>query len=232
MRGQQLTRLISKLRAELGRSTNISVGVDDAQNLTAILQRTQEMLYEDYDWPHLRQTFPAVPLQAGQRYYDLPAGLNYDRIESAVVRLSGLPVEFKRGIEVVNYASFDSDAGDRASPAQRWDIRWVDTAEQIEVWPIPDGNDSSMQFTGIRNLRRLVDGDDVSDLDDNLIVLFAAADVLAHQESPDAQIKLTMARQHYSRLKGRSTGGRSHFRLGGGCNGPQPFRATIAISGR
>jgi hypothetical protein len=33
LRGQQLTRLISQLRAELGRSTNVSVGVDDAQIL-------------------------------------------------------------------------------------------------------------------------------------------------------------------------------------------------------
>lgn len=232
MRGQQLTRLISQLRAELSRSVNVSVGVDDAEILKDVLQRHQETLYDEYDWPFLRQMFPAITLQAGQRYYDPPADLNFDRIEKAAVRISGRPVPFHRGIDFEHYALFDSDAGARAAPAARWDIRWVDTAEQIEVWPIPTDNSNAMQFTGIRKLRPLVDGADVTDLDDILIVMFAAADLLQHQESPDASLKLKQAVKRLERLKGRSAAARDIVRLGMGASSSQPFRVSVAISGR
>lgn len=232
MRGKQLTRLISDLRAELSRSTNVSVGVDDAPILTRIIQRTQETLYDDFDWPHLRVMFPSITLQAGQRYYDLPDDLNYDRIESVAVRINGLPIPFRQGIDFNCYAVFDSDQGIRSSPAQRWDIRSVEDKEQIEVWPIPADSANSMQFTGIRRLRPLVDGNDVCDIDDRLITLFAASEILAHGENADANVKLKAAQQLYARLKGRSAGARPTFRLGMGLPTPQPYRATVVISRR
>lgn len=231
MRGTQLTRLVSKLRAELSRSANVSVGVDDAQILIDILQRTQETLYDDYDWPHLRVTFPKITLNAGQRYYDFPEDLNYDRIEDVAIRLNGLPIPFRRGIDFNCYAAFDSDAGVRSSPAQRWDIRSVDDKEQMEVWPIPSDSSNSVQFKGIRKLRPLVDAADVCDIDDRLLILFAAAEILAHADSPDANIKLKAGQQLYARLKGRSAAGRATYRMGMGAPSPKPYRATVVISG-
>lgn len=220
------------LRAECHRSTNVAVGVDDTQTLMTVIQRTQETLYDDFDWPHLRETFPAITLQAGQRYYDLPTNLNYDRIETAAVRLSGMPIPFRRGIDFACYAAFDSDADVRSSPAQRYDIRSVDNKEQIEVWPIPADNVNSMQFTGIRKLRKLVDSNDVADLDDQLIVLFAASEILAHAEAPDASAKLKAGQARYARLEGRSAGDRPTVRMGMGSPSPQPYRATVVIGGR
>lgn len=220
------------LRAETFRSMNVAVGVDDVQNLTVVLQRTQETLYDDHDWPHLRETFPAITLRAGQRYYDLPTNLNYERIEVAAVRLNGLPISFVQGIDFSCYAAFDSDAGVRSSPAVRWDIRSVGNAEQIEVWPIPADSSNSMQFTGIRKLRRLVDSDDVTDIDDRLIVLFAAAEILAHAEAPDAKMKLSAAQALYARLKGRSAAARPDIRLGMGRPAYTTYRATVVIGGR
>lgn len=209
----------------------MSVGVDDAQILMHVLQRTQETLYDDFDWPHLRYDTGAITLSAGQRYYDIPDNLNYDRIESAWIRLNGLPIPFRRGIDPNCYAAFDSDQGVRASPAQRWDIRSVDGVEQIEVWPIPNDASNAMQFIGIRNLRPLVDGADLTDIDDRLIVLFSAAELLAHQESADAQIKLRAAQQLYARLKGRSAAARPTYRMGMGVPSPKPYRATVVIGG-
>lgn len=220
------------LRAETSRSLSPAVGVDDIQNLTVVIQRVQETLYDEYDWPHMREVFSAVPLLAGQRYYDLPTGLNYDRIEEASIRISTMPVPFQRGIDFSCYAAFDSDAGVRASPAIRWDIRSVAAAEQIEVWPIPSDNSSSMQFKGIRKLRRLVDNDDVADLDDRLIVLFAAAEILAHSEAPDAKMKLSAAQALLARLKGRSAAASPTIRLGMGRPEYLPYRATLIIGGR
>ena len=41
-------------------------------------------------------------------------------------------------------------------------------------------------------------------MDDNLFVLFAAAEVLARSKSEDAQYKLQAANQYFNKLKGNS----------------------------
>jgi hypothetical protein len=231
-RNAQLSRLVSALRAELGRSTNISTGVDDIEGLKQTLQRTQETLYDDYDWPFLRQVFTPIPLSAGQRYYDFPANLNFERIEEVAFWFNLQPIKAERGIGFENYRIFNSDSDIRSDPAQRWDVRWDDTKEQIEVWPVPSGSGQTLQFIGIRKLRPLVDNNDVADLDDKLIVLFAAAELLARQKSADAQLKLAAAQQRYARIKSRMVGGSSSIRLGMGRSTAPPLnRATVRIAG-
>ena len=44
---------------------------------------------------------------------------------------------------------------------------------------------------------------DTADLDDQLIVLFAASELLTRQKSPDAQLKQQQAQIHYQRLRAR-----------------------------
>jgi len=44
---------------------------------------------------------------------------------------------------------------------------------------------------------------DTADLDDQLIVLFASAELLTRQKSPDAQLKQQQANVHYQRLRAR-----------------------------
>lgn len=222
------------LRAELSRSTDVSVGVGDLEILKEALQTQQKIIYDEHDWSFMRQVWPAIPLNAGQRYYDLNDGLNFDRIERAAVRIGGRPVDFHRGISFEHYAIFDSDADVRSGPAQRWDVRWTGTSEQIEVWPIPpDTNVTQMQFEGLRELRDLVDDDDVADLDDVLIVLYTAANVLQHAEAADAALKLKQAQARLARLKGRAAAGRSDIVLGSGSKRDNPsWKATVRISGR
>ena len=53
-RGKQLTQLIDELRAEVGHAVSVSVGVDNLPAIKQIIRRTQETLYDDFDWPHLR----------------------------------------------------------------------------------------------------------------------------------------------------------------------------------
>jgi hypothetical protein len=234
VRGQQLTRLISMLRAEVRRSPNVSVGVDDVEILKALLQRTQETLYDEYDWPFLRRVFPKMMLSAGQRYYDFPDEMNFDRLEKVVCWYGGMPKPIERGIGFDDYLIFDSDIGTRSNPLLKWDIRDVEGAEQIEAWPIPADSQQSLQFIGIRKLGRLVDGNDTVDLDDQLIVLFAAAEILASQEAPDAKLKMAAAQARFARLKGRSKTGESNCRIGMGSSGDMnyPGRITVRIGGR
>jgi hypothetical protein len=214
-RNRQLTQLIDDLRAEVGHAVSASVGVDNLPSLKRILRRTQDSLYEDFDWPHLR-VLPTKAMAAGQRYYDFPTDLNYERIEEVVIWYSGQPHGLVRGIGFGDYAQYDSDSGDRSDPQLKWDIRHTGTNEQMEIWPIPSSNSNTVQFKGIRPLGDLIADADTCDLDGNLIVLFAAAEILTRQKSEDAQAKLAAANSLYLKLKGRTKGATKMAVLGGG----------------
>ena len=180
------------------------------------------MLWEEYDWPFLRQVFPAVVLQAGERYFDFPVGLSVNRIDDndgtdgpgVVCWYSNLPVPIRRGIGFNEYAVFNSDAGVRQEPAMAWDVRWTGTSDQIEIWPLPVTNSTSIQFKGIRKLRPLIQDSDVCDLDDQMIVLFAAAELLSRQGSASADAIAQLAKARFARLKGRAKAASPTYRLG------------------
>lgn len=213
-RGTQRLQLVQMLREEVNRSSNVAVGVDDLPILQNKIVRVQETLYDEYDWPFLRQVFPYKQLNTGVQYYDLPSGLNTQRIERLDVWYGNLPRPLERGIGFEQYAVYNSNIGITSDPAMRWDIRWTGSTEQIEIWPIPASDNQNLQFIGIRNLRPLVQDSDVADLDDQLIVLFAASELLAKQGAASAQVILKMAQARFLRLKGRSKGASEPRRLG------------------
>ena len=215
-RGSQLLTLVTMLREEVGRATSVAVGIDDMPMLKQKLKRSQEILYDDYDWPFLRQVFPLKALSAGEQYYDFPTDLNVERVEQVHVWYSNFPQPLTRGIGVKEYAIYNSNTGVTSEPAMRWDVRWTGTAEQFEIWPIPTSNTQTIQFTGIRNLRALVSDSDVADLDDQAIVLTAAAEILAkqgNQSAPDVG-KLAMGR--IRQIKGLQRGAARTRRMGQG----------------
>ena len=74
---------------------------------------------------------------------------------------------------------------------------------------------SDMTFERIKNLNGLIAETDKADLDDQLIVLYASAEMLARQKQADAQNKLAQAQAHYARLKARLSKTET-FVLGGG----------------
>lgn len=181
-RRNQFLNLVTMLRDELGRSTNVAVGVSDLGRLKYQINKAYSFLVKDHDWPHLRRTFEPIELQAGQRYYDMPDELDYERVEGAWTWWSGQPEEVTRGIEMSNYALHNSENDDRSSPALRWDIRDVDGHDQIEVWPIPANDVETLQFQGIRNAPRLVNDSDLCLLDDYLVVVKAALAVATNKD--------------------------------------------------
>ena len=221
-RGTQLLKLVEMLREEVNRATSVAVGNDDLPALKNKLSRTQEVLWGEYDWPFLRQVFPAKFLQAGERYYDFPDGLSVDRIDDrdgtdgpgVVCWYSNLPVPIRRGIGFTEYAIFNSDAGVRQEPALAWDVRWTGTSEQFEVWPLPVTNLCSIQFKGIRKLRPLIQDSDVCDLDDQLIVLFSAAEILARQGSASASAVGQLAKTRLGSVKARAKSASPTYRMG------------------
>lgn len=210
-RNTTLQVLLDDLRAESGHSVQANLGKATESMMLTLLNRVQRRLWEDFSWPFLHVSKDTL-MAAGQRYYDIPSDMTLERIESADFKWGNRWEKVIYGIEAENYNQHDSDQDIRSWPIQRY-VAHGDVAGQIEVWPIPDANgsattgDGTLRLKGVKNLNPLLAKTDTADLDDQLIVLFAASELLARQKSPDAQMKMGQAQTHYSRIKGRLSKG-------------------------
>ena len=89
-----------------------------------------------------------------------------------------------------------------------------------DALPVANNSDAatgtdSVRVHGIKNLSQFTGEADTADLDDQLIVLYAAAEILARQKQADAQNKIAQAQAHYARLKARMAKTET-FVIGGG----------------
>lgn len=215
-RNKTLLSLLQDYRAEVRASGNPAHNSSVRETQVRLLQRVQEWLYDEVAWPHLRVRRD-LALQAGQRYYDCPSDLDIDRLETIDVRYGEEWVRLGDGIGNDHYSTWDSDLDVRSWPVERWQVYEDD---QIEIWPIPASNadmttrEGMLRLTGVRTLRPLVADSDTADLDDRLIVLYAAAETLAASGADDAQVKLAAAQQRRAQLVGNQSKMKS-FRLFG-----------------
>lgn len=210
-RRSTLGKILTDVRLEARRSSSAALNVQERDRQVQLIQREQQRLWEDYDWPHLRvERF--IPLQIGQRFYDLATCQNeagdvkgdliYDRIEMIEVKEDDDWRLLRPEITRHDYLTYDSALDERSNPARAWRV-YED--EQLEIWPISDiaavpaTQDSYLRITGIRNLNPLVQESDRADLDDTLLALFVA--YLLETDQAAMQKKLDAANRHYARLK-------------------------------
>jgi hypothetical protein len=215
-RGTTLGELVTKLRVSARYDPNPALSLNMVPLMQQTIGETQERLYDEFDWPFLRIRRDKL-MAAGQRYYDIPDDLNLERIQQVDIRYGDrwLPVE--RGITLGQYNHRDSDADAREDPVLRWEVMDTGDGEQIEVWPIPATDGAALRFTGIRKLTPLVEQSDRADLDDMLITLYAAGELLGGAKNPEAQIKFAQGKARKTTLQGRVTKTRNNtFTLGGG----------------
>lgn len=204
-RAVTLVKLLDKLRAELHASLNPAHNNQVRDKQVAFLQSTQDWLWEDFTWPHLR-VFRNYQLQAGQYLYDVGADFDIDRIEKIEIKYGGGWRPLHPGIDPGHYLARDTELGQRSSPARRWRIA---ENEQIEVWPIPDTNgvpatlEGYFKVTGIRKLRPLIADSDVCDLDSQLIYLYAAAK--SAPATQEGKFALNLANKRLAKIKGNLT---------------------------
>lgn len=227
-RGTTLAELTNKLRLAARYDPNPALSLSLIPLMEQSIRDTQERLYDEFDWPFLRIRSDKT-LAAGQRYYDIPTGLNLERVTAVDVRYGDrwLPVE--RGIDLDHYNAIDSDADARDDPVLRWEVMDTGSGEQIEVWPIPLTDGAALRFTGIRKLRPLVSASDRADLDDQIIVLFAAGEIMGGSKNPEAQVKFQQGAKRLETLQGRVTKRRNNsFVLGGSCD-DSPSRERVPL---
>jgi hypothetical protein len=225
-----LSKLLNDLRAEARLSLAPAHNVQVAESHKIILQRIQERLWEEFTWPHLRvERF--TPIQEGQRYFDTPPDMQIDRIERIEVFAEGEWIKLRSGIDARDYRFTNSDIDDRDWPPRAWKIH---EDEDLEIWPIPNQDadtttrEGFLRFTGIRNLKPLVADGDRADLDDRMLVLYAAGEILGAAGAKDAQLKLDQANAIYARLKSNLTPSTKFKMFGVGSN-DAPRRPHIFI---
>lgn len=216
-RGTNLVKLLDLLRAEARISLNPAHNQQTRDNHVSLLQRTQEWLWEDFDWPHLRVERD-ISAQEGQRFYDVPDDITIDRIAEVWFRYGQRWTRLCPDISMAHYQQWDSDLDQRSWPVTNWRIS---ENEMMEMWPIPaqdaevDTLEGKIRVVGIRKLRPFVANEDRADLDDRLITLYAAAELLGAAGAKDAKLKLDLAGKHYAKLRGGMMP-RRKFRMGGG----------------
>jgi hypothetical protein len=207
---QSLGTLVTNLRLEAGHSSSPATGINMRDQLVYLLNRTQEELALDYDWPGLivdRDT----PLVAGTRYYSYPADLPFDNITNAWLVWNTLYGELCYGIGPDEFAVFNSNTGFTSWPVQRW--MHNSDMNLFELWPIPSeappatptSQAALVRFRGTRQIPWMVADSDQCVLPATVITLFAAAELLARQKSPDAGLKLQKAQEYIRRYRVRQS---------------------------
>lgn len=201
MRGTTLNSLVQMLRRELRVAESPALGKNTREMHEHFLRSTQERLHREFKWPHMK-IYRDVPMAAGERYYGFPDGIS---LEDAVKAFSIYTTNYEPiifGIGPDQYNQFNSDIGQRNDPVLRWDLYRdpTDQGDMIEVWPVPASTASVVRVHGIKSLGPLIADADVCDLDDLLIVYFAAADLANEKEK---QSKLSKALAHQLALKRR-----------------------------
>ena len=183
------------LKTQLGMSLTTGVSSDEETRLKHLLTHKQAWLATEYEWPFLK-TRSGVALTVGTRYYTLPTDLDFDHDTKSEVQWNGIWQDVDYGINGEEFNVWDSDNGEQQAPVHRWQHYGQ---LQMEVWPIPSVA-QTFRFSGPAKMGSFVNGD-TCQIDDQLLVLFTAADELERREQPRlAQTKLAQAQQRLARL--------------------------------
>lgn len=214
--GVQLSQLIQDLRAEAGQSMLLAHGIQTREAVAYLLNRTQTELSTTYDWPRLKFE-RNIALVAGSRYYNFDADIPFEGIREVWCSNGPIWNRVSPGITPAHLSEINSDLDQRGYPVQYWEAN--NDQNQIEVWPIPN-NPGTLKIIGYRPPAKMLDDEDVCEIDGTVIVMFAASELLAEQKSPMAPLKLQRAQEHLRRVMGASTSRKnSPFVLGGAAAG-------------
>jgi hypothetical protein len=211
--GKQLRDMLTDLRAEVGHSTNVAHGINDRETLLYYLNRTQENLYHDFDWPQLIVDRD-IKVADGQRYYTYPDDLAFEDVGRIWVLINTVYNVLEYGIGPYDMTLWNSDTGYKSWPTRKW--MHNPDSNMFELWPVPDGNandpNAIVRLRGTKTVFKMINDSDESTLPDNLIVLFAAVEVLQRDGAKDATLKLSKANEAMRRHRVRQ-GSHKHVRV-------------------
>lgn len=200
-RGTTLLVLRTMLKGEIGH--NLQSGVATAQDaeLNQILSDIQQWLWNKHLWYFL-YTHEDIAAAISTRYYTNPSTVSLDKPTQVESKWGNIwyPVDY--GIHGEQYIQSDPDRSQVLDPIRRWQVY---SSTQIEVWPVP-ATAQTLRFWGTRILTGFktagaFDDTKTADLDDLLIVYYAAAEKLKRMKQADWQDKLAKGQELYNDLR-------------------------------
>jgi hypothetical protein len=215
-----LGQLVTNLRFEVGASSSPAAGINVRDQLVYVLNRAQEEISTDWEWPGLIVDRD-IPLVVGTRYYSYPSDLVFENIDKAWLVWNTLYGELTYGIGPNEFALFNSNTGFMSFPVQRW-MHNADSG-LFELWPIPSEAPPAtsatqaalIRFRGTKTIPQMAADSDLCVFPPTAVVLYAAAELLARQEDAGAGLKLQKAQEFLRRLKVRQNKS-GPFVIGGG----------------
>lgn len=232
MRYMTLGEMLDAVRMEARISQNPAHGVTLRDPHTYLINRVQDELFINFDWPALKVS-QFIDVAEGQRIVAYPAGMSFETLEGIYALDAGgdyRPLVSGIGPDQIN--EYDPDkVEDRTYPVRRYAHYSVpDEAtnhNQFEIWPVPD-KATRLYVKGRRLPTKLVNDADKSEIDGPAIVLHVAAELLAAQKAEDAGLKLNKAQERVRALKVRqSAAGSQVTNLGGNRNHARLLRPGI-----
>jgi hypothetical protein len=214
-RGRQLSQLLNQLQAEVGMSLLPASSVSSREHRMQLLNRTQDRLYRAYDWDF---AFIKRDVTAGKgtRYLNFPVDLELERVVYAGISTGTSSSDWRPLGYGITETQYRITAEDGQGSPQRW-APYEDG--RFELWPVPDGS-YRVRFRGIKLLPVMVNDADRAVLDDTLVVLYAASEIMKRQKLPDWEDKLREGQLHFTRLRAQLGGNkRTSFVNGGGVSG-------------
>jgi hypothetical protein len=232
MPAEPLGTLITNLRFELGASSNPAAGINQRDQLVYLLNRAQEQIAMDFEWP-VFTIDRDIPIVVGTRYYAYPSGLEYGDVERVWLVWNTLYGEIAYGIGPEQFALFNSNTGFTSWPVERW-MHNADSG-LFELWPIPSeappatptSQAALIRMRGTKPYTTMVADSDMSTFQSTAIVLYAAAELLARQKDDSASIKLEAGKEYIRRLRVRQNKRRQPFVMGAGHTGDDGRRIGI-----
>jgi hypothetical protein len=204
-RGTTLTAALVMLKNKIKANITLGQSTSDDNTLMMDISRYQLQLCNKLDWPFLRERWDIATILNG-RYYNFPTvdeakttvAINFQRpIHVYVWWANAWLGPIPSGISQEEYNQRNSDGSppdsgnppETLDPIQRWDYN---DQTQFEVWPVP-ASASFIRFEGQRvpdplfNLATVAPVANATlDLDDELVTLFAAGEILAEMQSAKA----------------------------------------------
>lgn len=197
--GTTLVNLRKMLNAECGEEMDETISPARVAINNQLLNNQQSFLANQHAYllGKVRVQLTAV---VGQQYYDLPSGIDFDRLDKPeFTNVANFRYRIAFGITQEHYNLFRSDLGVQSSPVMRWDL--VNTTKlQIELWPIPSMAQTIM-LSGVLPITQMTTDASTCVIDDMALVLFTAAEILARKQSPDTAAKAEKARAYLQSLK-------------------------------
>lgn len=208
MIGALLGDIISQVKDEVGYANNPALSTNAQRPIAQRVRRLYRQIHGEWDWPHL-VIERYEELAAGHRYYTMPLDLdNYRAITAWSVRKDD--DRWHKMHYGISPKLYNLNVEEKEYPTA-WDMF---EEGQYEVWPTPSTTGARIRFYGMSKPKTLAEESDPVDLDDQLLVLLAASELLAKDQQPHAQVLMQQATARYTRLKAQGTK-REPFRMGG-----------------